>query len=201
MIKLKKILVLFSITIVSFAQANDGSAILDKLQNKYNTINDFTSSFKQITQNNQTSTGKFYYKVKDKFRIELNSRTIVGDGKTVWNYSPKNKKIIITSADDDANSFSIDDYVFNFPAQCKVSSLKNDDGRDVLVLRPKTSDLDFAEIKLLINKNYLIDQIGITDLMSNTSKVDLENTKINQNLSDKLFTFDIPQGTQIIDLR
>lgn len=199
MINYKKLLILLTVTI-SFAQQSDGTELLKQLQSKYNSIIDFTSSFKQVTQG-KTSTGKFYYKAKDKFRLELNSRTIISDGKTVWNYTPVNKKVIVTSADDETNSFSIEDYVFNYPAKCDVSSSKSDDGKDILILKPKTSELNFKEIKLIINNDYLIDEIIMTDYMDNIYNVDLQNTKINQNLSDKLFTFDIPQGTQIIDLK
>jgi outer membrane lipoprotein-sorting protein len=53
----------------------------------------------------------------------------------------------------------------------------------------------------MINESSLIDEIELTDLMDNVYRVELKNTKINQSLGDKYFTFEIPQGTQIIDLR
>jgi chaperone LolA len=186
---------------LSVGQVTDGTELLKELQEKYKTIDDFTSSFRQSTKTGHVVTGEFYYKAKDKFRIELDSRTIVSDGETVWNYTPKNNKVIITTADDKVNSFSIEDYVFNFPEKCKVGEILNDDGNKILLLKPNSSELDFKEVKLMINESSLIDEIELTDLMDNVYRVELKNTKINQSLGDKYFTFEIPQGTQIIDLR
>lgn len=186
---------------LSVGQVTDGTSLLKELQEKYKTINDFTATFRQSTKTGPVAAGEFYYKTKNKFRIELDSRTIVSDGETVWNYTPKNNKVIITFSDDETNSFSIEDYVFNFPEKCKVGEILNDDGNKILLLKPNSAELDFKEVKLMINDSSLIDEIELTDLMDNVYRVELKNTKINQSLSDKLFTFDIPQGTQIIDLR
>ena len=198
---IKKILLLGFVVSSLFAQVGDGSQLLKELQDKYKSINDFTSTFRQVTQNGHVAAGKFYYKTKDKFRIELNSRIILGDGESVWNYSPKNHKVIITSADDEANSFSIEDYVFNYPKLCKVGAIQKEGEKKILLLIPASNELDFKEIKLVVNDNLLIDQISLTDLMDNTYKADLLDTMVNQNLSNDLFIFEIPQGTQIIDLR
>lgn len=198
---LVKILLYSVFLSLSVGQVTDGTSLLKELQEKYKTIDDFTSTFRQSTKTGHIATGKFYYKAKDKFRIELNARTIVSDGETVWNYTSKNNKVIITSSDDETNSFSIEDYVFNFPEKCKVGEILNDEGNKILLLKPNSTELDFKEVELMINDSSLINEIELTDLMDNVYRVELKNTKINQSLGDKLFTFEIPQGTQIIDLR
>lgn len=201
MINLIKILAFIFMVTFSFAQVNDGTELLEELQNKYKSIDDFTSTFKQVSQSGQVASGKFYYKAEDNFRIELKSRVILSDGETVWNYIAKNNKVIITPAEDESNSFSIEDYVFNYPEQCEVTSSETDEGKSVLILKPNTSELDFKEVRLIIAGDFLIDEIIFTDLTDKSYRVYWADTKINQNLSKNLFTFEIPQGTQIIDLR
>lgn len=182
-------------------QVADGNDLLQQLQNKYSSIEDFTASFKQSTSGGKQLTGKFYYKSKDKFRIELDNRTLVSDGESIWNYSKNNKKVIITPVEDNSNSFSINDYVFEYPKECIVKQFDNEDGTKTLWFKPKNANLDFKEVKLIINSKNLIDQIDLTDLMDQTFKVNLTDTKINQNLSSELFTFETSEGMQVIDLR
>ena len=194
-------LLLLNLVLFFSLQVSDGSDLLEQLQDKYNTVNDFTSSFKQVSESGQSSRGKFYYKTGDKFRIELNSRVMLSDGESVWNYSKKRNKVIITPIDDNTTSFSINDYVFKYPKQCTVKQLENENGKRILWLKPNTHDLNFKEAKLVIGADNLIDELKLTDLMDNNYHVYLSDTKVNQNLSDKLFTFEKMEGTQVIDLR
>lgn len=195
-----KIFVL-SLFVLFFYQADNSRSILYEVQEKYNNVNNFTSNFVQMTANGGVNTGKFTYKSDDKFRIETKSRTIVGDGKTTWTFTPKNNQVVISPADDNTNSFSIRDYLYEYPEQCTVSTYENEDGTYTLILKPKTSELDFKEVRLIVNSQKLINQIELTDLMNNIYNVTLENTRINQNIDDKLFIFEIPEGTRVIDLR
>lgn len=184
-----------------FPQTDNSRTLLYKVQEKYNTINDFSSDFIQSTGDGNINRGKFFYKADNKFRIEIKSRIIVCDGESTWTFTPQNNQVVISSSDDDLNSFSIRDYLYEYPKQCTVSTYENEDGSNTIILKPQTTDLEFKEIRLVINTNNLIQQIELYDLMNNNYKVALENTKLNQKIDDKLFTFEIPEGTRVIDLR
>lgn len=182
-------------------QFEDGSLLLNELQSKYDTIADFSSNFRLETVTGHVETGKFYYKSIDKFRIELKSRTMISDGESVWNFTHRNNKVIITPIEDNENSFSINDYVYEFPAKCTVMKGSDDKGRNILLLKPKSTELNFKEMKLVINSEKLIDEIHLTDFMDQGYRVYLSNTKVNQKLSDKFFIFEPSDGIQVIDLR
>jgi len=184
-----------------FPQTDNSRTLLYEVQEKYNTIKDFSSDFIQSTGNGNINNGKFFYKADNKFRIEVKSRIIVSDGESTWTYTKKNNQVVISSSDDELNSFSIRDYLYEYPKQCTVNTYENEDGSHTIILKPQTTGLEFKEVRLVINTNNLIQQIELYDLMNNNYKVILENKKLNQKIDDKLFTFEIPEGTRVIDLR
>jgi len=184
-----------------FPQTDNSRTLLYEVQEKYNTIKDFSSDFIQSTGNGNINNGKFFYKADNKFRIEVKSRIIVSDGESTWTFTQKNNQVVISSSDDELNSFSIRDYLYEYPKQCTANTYENEDGSHTIILKPQTTDLEFKEVRLVINTNNLIQQIELYDLMNNNYKVTLENKKLNQKIDDKLFTFEIPEGTRVIDLR
>lgn len=198
-VSIKLFLIIYMLLI--FPQTDNSRTLLYEVQEKYNTINDFSSDFIQSTGNGHINNGKFFYKADNKFRIEVKSRIIVSDGESTWTYTQKNNQVVISSSDDELNSFSIRDYLYEYPKQCTVNTYENEDGSHTIILKPQTTDLEFKEVRLVINTNNLIQQIELYDLMNNNYKVTLENKKLNQKIDDKLFTFEIPEGTRIIDLR
>lgn len=198
-VSIKFFLIIYMLLI--FPQTDNSRTLLYEVQEKYNTIKDFSSDFIQSTGNGNINNGKFFYKADNKFRIEVKSRIIVSDGESTWTYTKKNNQVVISSSDDELNSFSIRDYLYEYPKQCTVNTYENEDGSHTIILKPQTTDLEFKEVRLVINTNNLIQQIELYDLMNNNYKVILENKKLNQKIDDKLFTFDIPEGTRVIDLR
>lgn len=198
-LSIKFFLIIYMLLI--FPQTDNSRTLLYEVQEKYNTIKDFSSDFIQTTGNGNINNGKFFYKTDNKFRIEVKSRIIVSDGESTWTFTPKNNQVVISSSDDDLNSFSIRDYLYEYPKQCTVNTYENEDGSHTIILKPQTTDLEFKEVRLVINTNNLIQQIELYDLMNNNYKVTLENKKLNQKIDDKLFTFEIPEGTRVIDLR
>jgi len=198
-VSIKFFLIIYMLLI--FPQTDNSRTLLYEVQEKYNTIKDFSSDFIQSTGNGNINNGKFFYKADNKFRIEVKSRIIVSDGESTWTYTKKNNQVVISSSDDELNSFSIRDYLYEYPKQCTVNTYENEDGSHTIILKPQTTGLEFKEVRLVINTNNLIQQIELYDLMNNNYKVILENKKLNQKIDDKLFTFDIPEGTRVIDLR
>ncbi|RJP62826.1 MAG: outer membrane lipoprotein carrier protein LolA [Ignavibacteriales bacterium] len=182
-------------------QIEDGSKLLNELQEKYESVDDFHADFRLETVTGNVETGKFYYKSVDKFKIELKSITMISDGESVWNYTQRNNKVIITPIEDNENSFSINDYVFEFPAKCNVTRGTDEKGRDILLLKPKSTELNFKEMKIIVNSEKLIDEIHLTDFMDQGYRVYLSSTKVNQKLSDNFFIFEPSDGIQVIDLR
>ena len=188
-----------SVGIFSFQP--DGKDLLEQLRSKFDSIKDLSVEFVQKINGKTRQSGVLYYKKTNKLRINLNSLTIISDGKTSWNYNKKENKVIISNYDDtDPGIFSIDEIVYKFPSHCDVSA-KVENGEKILTLIPNSYAYNFKRIDLWLNKEDLISKVLIDDSMSGKTEILFSNYELNQNLSDSGFSFVPPEGSKVIDLR
>ncbi len=176
--------------------------LLDELQNKFNSIHDFSADFVQLTNGKVNLDGKLFFKKENSLRLELKNLIIVSDGITNWNYNKKQKKVIISNYDEnDPSVLSLKRIIFDYPSKCDVSEdLKN--GEKLLLLKPRTnSGINADMIKLWVGKDYNIEKVSISESSGNVLEVQFSNYKINAGISNSKFSFTPPEGTKIIDLR
>ncbi|MCX7798323.1 MAG: outer membrane lipoprotein chaperone LolA [Melioribacter sp.] len=183
--------------------AQSGTEILKKIQNKFNSINDFTANFVQTNCNSTSKTlnGKILYKKKNKFIVELKNQTVISNGEIVWNYNHKQKQVIISYFSDEPSTYSIEKFIYNYPELCNIKLYKNIDNDEAVELIPKEGMLDIKSLKIWKDKDYLIRKLEIVDLDNQCFVIEFNNYQLNQNIPDSKFTFNPPKGIRIIDLR
>lgn len=185
---------------INFTQS-DASSVLRELQNKYNSISDLSVDYSQRAGGKVVLSGKIFFKKENKYRIENKNQIIGSDGLSAWNYNASQKKYVVTNYDGQNNSiYSINYLVYQLPNECLLST-RSEGNSLVLELKPKSANLDFKKIDLWINSEKLIEKIVLNDFNNNTNEISLSNYKLNQKISDSLFSFNPPEGTKIIDLR
>jgi len=205
---MKKILLIL-IFITSGLMAQSGMEILKKVQNKFKSIQNFTAEFSQTVSgsNGSSSTklsGKFYYKKKNKFIVELKNQTITCDGNVIWNYDTRFKRVVISNLADDPTSFSLEKFIFDYPLQCKVKSVKDASlsaGVKIIELDPNNQNMQFLWAKIWVNSEGLISKMEVEDRGDINYIFQFSGIKLNQDLQDAKFTFYPPKGIKIIDLR
>ena len=187
--------------------AQSGNDILKKIQNKFKSINNFNADFTQTIsdpegQQNGKLSGKFFYKRKNKFAVELKSGSIISDGTTVWNYDARLKRVVISNFSDEPTSFSLERYIFDYPALCKVKYVGNEKGKDEIIeLVPKENYIDFKSAKIWKSSDDMISRMEIIDLADAKYGFQLSAIKVDQDIADSKFSFTPPKGIKIIDLR
>lgn len=198
----KKIVLIISILVIttSLNAQNNSEAYLKSLQDKFNTIQDFTANVNQSIDGKSVLSGKIFFKKENNFRIEFGNSTIVSDGITSWNFNKKENKVIITDYEEDGSLFSINFLVYQFPSQCTLAG-ESDGNLRKLTLTPKSRTNNLGEVILWINNNDLIEKLQTNDPSSGVVELSFSNIKINQNLPISNFQFTPPQGSRIIDLR
>ena len=205
--KKKFIFLLFVISSLIFAQsAND---VLKKIQNKFNSINNFTAGFSQSYFNAQgkdagKANGKFSYKRKNKFIVELKSQLIISDGQTIWNNDKRFNRVVISNLSDDPTSFSLEQFIFNYPPLCKSRIVKDEtvsSGETLVEMIPKDQDLQFKVVKIWVSSDGMVSKLEIVDRGEMRYAFQFSEIKINQDLPDSKFSFTTPQGIKVIDLR
>lgn len=191
-------ILLFSFTY--YAQSDANSILID-LRNKFNSINDLTVDYSQKAGGKVILNGKIIFKKENKYRVENKNQIVGSDGISAWNYNSAQKKYIITNYDGESNSiYSINYLVYQLPNECLLSA-RTEANLKVLELAPKSTNLQFKKIELWINSDNLIQKIILSDLNNSTNEISLSNYKLNQKISDSIFSFNPPEGTKVIDLR
>lgn len=191
----KLFLILFLLIINSFVFASG----LKGIQDKFSSIKDFTVNVSQTGGVNLK--GKLSFKKENKMRLELNDVLLISDGTTNWNYNSKQNKVLITEADDsETGLLSLNAMIFDYPKLCSVTENESA-GKNIIILKPKKSNLSFREITITANKDNLIEKVEIVDTNGGKSTITFSNYKLDQNLNDTLFSYKPAEGTSVIDLR
>jgi outer membrane lipoprotein carrier protein len=205
---MKKI-ILILVLMASGIMAQSGQEVLRKVQNKFRSIQNFTAGFVQTINSNNgikpnTLKGTFYYKRKNKFVVELNNQTITSDGKVIWNYDVRFKRVVINNIENDPTSFSLEKFIFDYPQHCNVKVVKNgplQKGEKQIELDPNDQSMQFKWAKIWVQPDGLIAKMEVQDRGDIKYILEFSDLKLNQNLADQKFTFYPPKGTKIIDLR
>jgi outer membrane lipoprotein carrier protein len=205
--KTKIILFLFFISSLIFAQSP--KELLKVVQNKFNSMNNFSANFTQMIYNLEgekavRTSGKFMYKRKNKFIAEMKSQTIVSDGATIWNSDKKFNRVIISTLVDDPSSFSLERFVFDYPPLCKIKSLNEkylEKGEFCLELTPKDQDMAFKTARIWCSNDGMIYKMEVIDGGDIKYQFLFSEIKLNQDLPDSKFVFYPSKGMQIIDIR
>ncbi len=195
-----KLIIASLITLISFT-AFPSKSVIEKVQTKFNSLNNFQSEFIQTSNNKIGLKGKFYFRKKNNYRIELKNNTIISDGTTIWNYDKKRNRVIISNIEDDPLAFSLREYLFNYPPKCNITESAVNTNHKVITLKPKTNDLNFKEAKIWVTKDYLVEKIKVEDFNGSSFSFKFGNIQINKKLNSKLFQFSNNMDTKIIDLR
>ncbi len=201
---MKRILLALSFIFIfyslSFSQ-NSGEQLLKTLQNKFNSISNLSANFQQTVNGKVNLAGVFFYDRQNKLRLELKNLTVVSDGVTSWSYNKKQNKVIISSYDpNDHSIISLKNIIDDYPSKCSVSG-GEENGNNILILKPDKPGLNFKIAKIYVNSVNLIQKIILTDDNDVQVQIEFSNYKLNQKLNNSVFTFTPPKGSKVIDLR
>lgn len=211
---MKKILflVLFFLAICTariFAQ--DAQEIIKNVQDKYGAITDakatFSQSIKYSSGKVEKSSGTFYIKKEEKYRIETNNSIIVTDGVTSWSYNKKRNQVLIDNYKPDGNTFSPNKFLFKYPenfySDLEGSETINGVECYAIKLTPRNKGA-VKSAKIWVGKNdNLIRKLTLTTSES-TSTYTLKKITLDAGLSNSKFTFDPlseAPGAEVVDLR
>jgi outer membrane lipoprotein-sorting protein len=150
--------------------------------------------------------GALALKRGNKYILELgNGRTIICNGKTVWNYDAVQKKVVVSSFHDNPDNISPERIFLNFP-RGYTPTLSNGNTRNeaVLTLLPaKVRDQvgDMQRVTLRLTREPLtLTSIGIFDGSAQHDWT-ISSIKPDAGLTDAAFEWKPPQEAHIIDLR
>lgn len=196
-----------------YANGAGSDEIIEKIENKYKTVNDYYAGFRQeqpvrSIDKVQTNTGELWIKKPGKIRWNYNipkNEQIVSDGKFIWYYYVEEKYAIkrdISELGSDSNILSLLSDITSLKKfyNVKVTSTSIDKIRYYLVELTPLDDEDASTQKQIfaINMdNLLIERMYIHDAFGNTSTIKFNGIKINKGIKDSVFKFKAPKDVDI----
>jgi outer membrane lipoprotein carrier protein len=207
------VLLLLMSSSLAFSQQHEYSVkeITDKLQKRYDSLQDATARFTQhvkfgFSKIEQSFSGTLRMKRPNRYRIETEYQTLVTDGTTVWSYSPVNKQVLIDRYKETSDSFAPEQFLLNVPTNYFASLIQQErKGETIWValkLVPKDDQSFIKSMKVWIEEgSWVVRKVEMLDVNDTEKTYDVQEIKINTGLKDVTFTFAAPTGTEVVDLR
>jgi outer membrane lipoprotein carrier protein len=199
------------VLISGFCFAQSGKEIIESLRKKYASIDDAVVKFEQtvkygVSKFEQSFSGTFYFKKKNKYRIETDQQIVVTDGVTSWLYSKVNNQVIIDKYREDKDISSPEKFLLSISDEYIPVILRTErnDGKKVYILkltpRDENSSIESAKI-WIVEGDLQITRVEITDISGTVTIYSVKSIKINSGVEDSIFKFSIPSGVKVVDLR
>jgi chaperone LolA len=199
------------VLISGFCFAQSGKEIIESLRKKYASIDDAVVKFEQtvkygVSKFEQSFSGTFYFKKKNKYRIETNQQIVVTDGVTSWLYSKVNNQVIIDKYREDKDTSSPEKFLLSISDEYIPVILRTErnEGKKIYILkltpRDENSSIESAKI-WVVEGDLQITRVEITDISGTVTTYSVKSIKINSGVEDSIFKFSIPSGVKVVDLR
>ncbi len=189
---------------------------VQKLQLVYEKTGDFRAAFTQETFNKSlkrtmTEEGSVFFKKPRNMRWDYSKpevKKLIINPQKAWLYLPREKAAYVQKADNIFQSATLlrflsglgklkDDFRINYAAPEALDK----HGNYLLKLTPKEKNSYLQALGITLDKDtYFIIQVSFEDLMGNITTLKFSNIVMNNGLSDKLFKFQPPAGTNIFDM-
>ncbi|MFN3411589.1 MAG: LolA family protein [Exilispira sp.] len=207
-------LLLFFLNLNTLFSQDTINNLVNLMKNRYANINDYQGKIVlQVTDKGVLQEGEIFYKYPGKFKIEINSpekKIYVCDGKTLYIYYPSmsvvgiqnikrgSNNIITYGQSKETLGYIFDAYTFNFS---EGKSLYQFNNFKVYKIKgwAKRVEAGFKSLELYVDETGFIVYQSAVNLEGKTIKYYFISYKVNQDLSDLLFNFNIPDNVQIIE--
>ncbi len=207
------VLMFVSLLALSGARAADDPAkeMLDKIRDRYESIDDgeirFTQKVKYpMARIEQEVTGTLQFKKEHKYRVEYEGQTIVTDGETVWSYSRSTNQVLVDKFQINERTLTPERILGGAPDEYAPTLVGNEKmGKlDMVVLKLTPPDRKSAVKSMKIwvqDGEWLVRRVEMLDIHGKQTTYQVHSFKTNSGVADSEFTFQPPDGVEVVDLR
>ncbi len=186
--------------------------ILDRMETQY-TNNSFKAEFAQEStlkamDISDFASGKIFVRYPGMMRWEYEKpdrQVIITDAKKLWIYRPDDNQVMTGSApaffsDGKGASFLSDIKLVRRKFKISLEPSKDNFFYE-LKLQPIEKTLDVNDIRLSVTKKtFTVIRIITYNSYGDENRIELINHRFNVDLDDKLFSFDIPPGVDVLQI-
>ena len=205
--RLIRMLLLAILSLSSFSALADDEAAVQRLTQLLNQAQTITARFSQLTLDGsgtqlQETAGQLALKRPGLFRWHTDEpmeQLLVSNGEKVWLYDPDLEQVTIQTLDQRLThtpalllSGDVSKIRENFEISYKEGGSVVD-----FTLKPKSKDTLFDSLRLSFRSGVLND-MQLIDSIGQRTNILFLNVQLNQALDDGQFSFDIPEGADVI---
>lgn len=175
--------------------------------NTISKLNSLSADFTDIR--NKTNSGSLKAVKGNKYRIDSKDRIIVCDGKKIWNYAVKEKKVIVSTFEEERAGLSIETIFFDLLKAAEIESFAKEvpSKKAKNVLYSVAIKLSSAEkkkhkidnLKLLIDEKKQVKYL-IFSYKGDKQEIEIKRLTINPKLKAKDFQLKTPKNVELIDI-
>lgn len=211
--KLRIVPVIFAVVLSAgrLTAADSAEEVLERVRKSYDRIEDAEVRFTQkvkfsLARIEQEVSGTLFFKKENKYRVEFEGQTVVTDGETVWSYSATNNQVLIDRFKQDERSISPeriltaapDDFIPSIVGREKIGRVD----ATVLKMVPQKPAMAIKSMKLWVSESdWLTRKVEIVDLHGKETTYIVNSIKTNGGVPDTRFSFQPPDGVEVVDLR
>ncbi len=197
---------------VSFAATLSPAELAAKLQATYEKTTSFGADFKQsttlmMTGRSRKGTGHLIIKKPGRMRWDYltpDKQVLLCDGEKMYMYFAKNQQMMVS----DAKAYLQSDVTYGFFTGTgnilrdftpgKLADIAAGD-KYGFKLTPKIDHPQVEYINIWLRDDFLVKRLQIIDHFGSVTDISLSNLEINKAVSDDLFVFTPPPGTEIME--
>jgi outer membrane lipoprotein carrier protein len=190
-----------------------GETVLSEIQKRYDSTTNLEASFVQeyvgkVVRVPQKGEGQVYFKKKGMMRWDYRvpNQKLISNGQTLWYYQPEENQVFVSDVSKvlrertplaflaGEGNLSRDFNLGNFN-----EAVSPKEETYVLELIPKEPNPVLAKLVLTVDKKtFYVVQTDVIDGLGNVTRTRFTNIKTNVSLSNSLFNFTIPPGTEVL---
>ncbi|MGB9702031.1 MAG: LolA family protein [Candidatus Kapaibacteriota bacterium] len=194
---------LFSLILIfthSIVLSQTKEDIFNELKASYSNLSKISFSFQSME--NKSYQGHLTATKDGKYKLILPDKIIISDGKTNWNYTVRDKVVVISNVSNQNNSLQT--IFFNiinnfYPTELK-ETLSSKKGKVLQLSLQSKNNKDEKLVLFLNNKNLKIQQI-VFNYNNSIGNYTISQLTLNPQLDNSEFSFNVPKGVEEIDLR
>ena len=195
------------------AAPESAADVAREVQRRYDTIRDFSADFVHayeggVLRKKVTERGTVQIKKPGRMRWEYTApekKTFVADGTQIYSYIPADRQVIVSPmpAADQATTATLfltgkgnltRDFAVSVGQLAGAPA-----GTTVLRLVPNQAERDYETLFLAVDpQSYQIRALSAADRQGGRSTFTFSGIKENTGLADKIFTFRIPRGADVV---
>lgn len=133
--------------------------------------------------------------------------SFITNGERIWLYTPTMNQVMVmqdlsTTGGGNVDLLALLDDMTKLDEQFKVTMVEGGEGKKDyrIKLEPKAAGGQYKQVELVFSrKKFSLEQVILTNSMGDTIRMEFSSVKLNADIPDANFQFEIPEGVTVIE--